>query len=851
MISGDSGSEQPTVQGLAARYSPRLPAFDEMMGADGRLRPHWQTLADTLDLLGPEEMRSRWEHGRRLIRENGVTHNVYGDGQGMARPWALDLIPLPIPAGQWQIIGDALVQRARLLNSLLNDLYGRGTCLTQGLVPPELVYSHPGFLRPVHGQFPPDHQWLYLYAADLIHCRDGQYRVLADRTQAPSGAGYSLENRIVLNRVLPGAFRQCNVLRLAPFFITLRQTLAAVASANRDNPRVVLLTPGPYNETYFEHAFLARYLGYTLVQGNDLTVRSGRVYLKTLTGLHTVDAILRRVDDDFCDPLELNSRSFLGVPGLLQAVRDGNVTVANAIGSGLAQAPALHPFLPAICRHLLGEELKMPSVATWWCGQPEALRYVLENLPNLVIKRAFSAGSSNPVFGQDLSAAALAELKERIAARPMQFVAQERLESFAAPALIDEHLESRRLLVRAFLAASGDSYTVMPGGLTRVTPSAESMVVSLQKGGGSKDTWILGQGPVTQVTLLPPTSMPVALSRGGSDLPSRVADDLYWLGRYVQRADAQVRLARFVLGRLSEESTIESPRTIELLGRQLMGRPPRPGPGAARRLAADLLAPTDPSGLRSAIGRVHRLARVLRDRISTDAWRIVSDIDTRLNGSATTLDDEMTGVVEWLNGLVGGFLAFCGMAAESMTRGQAWQFVDLGMRIEHGQAATRLIGKSLAATSTEEPFLLDALLEIADSSLTYRRRYLTHLEVPAVVDLLLADGGNPRAVAFQVAAIDRHLAELPGESGQPSPGPGHSIATELRARLASVDIHEECRIEEGRRDRLVTLTTDIDRKLSAISDQISQTYFSHATAPVPLDATDGPTAEPAEEGVSA
>jgi len=451
-------------RGFAHSYIPQTPRSDEMLEADGSLRPHWRMFVSMIDDLGSEELTRRWEQARRLIRENGITHNVYGDPNGLERPWSLDLVPLLIPAPEFRDVGDALTQRARLLDMLLRDLYGKGETLSRGLLPPELVYANPGFLRPLVGLQPPQGHFLHVYAADLIRTESGQLRVLADRTQAPSGAGYTLENRIVLSRVLPTIFRQCNVQRLAPYFIALRQTLASLAPANRENPRVVLLTPGPYNETYFEHAYLARYLGYTLVQGNDLTVRDCRVYLKTLGGLQRVDVILRRVDDDFCDPLELHANSFLGVPGLVQAVREGTVAVANALGSGVLQTPAFLPFLPAISRHFLGEELRLPSVETWWCGQSDALRYVLDNLSRLVIKPAFpTRGAVDPTFGHALSREQLADLASRISAHPSNYVAQEMTASSTAPVLLNDSLQSRRFVMRTYLAAEHDSGRVVAG----------------------------------------------------------------------------------------------------------------------------------------------------------------------------------------------------------------------------------------------------------------------------------------------------------------------------------------------------------------------------------------------------
>ena len=331
-IPGSIETERSQRRGFADNYGIDSPFPDEMMRPDRSLRPHWREFVSLLDELKPEEFRQRRELARRLIHQNGVTHNVYGDPNGLDRPWSLDFIPLLIPVAQWNVVCDGLIQRARLLDRLLADLYGPAETIFSGLLPPELLWANPGFLRPCHGVRLPRNRWLHLYAADLVRTDNGQYEVLSDRTQAPSGAGYSLENRIVLSRALPSAFRQYNVQRLAPFFVSLRETLKELAPTNHDNPRIVLLTPGPYNETYFEHSFLARYLGYTLVQGNDLTVRDTMVYMKTLGGLQRVDVILRRVDDNFCDPLELLPDSYLGVPGLLQAVRRGNVAVANAIG---------------------------------------------------------------------------------------------------------------------------------------------------------------------------------------------------------------------------------------------------------------------------------------------------------------------------------------------------------------------------------------------------------------------------------------------------------------------------------------------------------------------------------------
>ncbi|MEO0588777.1 MAG: circularly permuted type 2 ATP-grasp protein, partial [Planctomycetota bacterium] len=367
------------------------------------------------------------------------------------------------------------MQRARVLNMVLADLYGPQRLLTEGLLPPELVFAHPHFLRPCHGIAVPGDQHLILYAADLARNPDGSWWVVNDRTQAPSGAGYALENRVVLSRMLPGLFRDCGVRRLATFFARLRENLMRLAPTASDNPRIVVLTPGPYNETYFEHAYIARYLGFPLVEGGDLTVRDNQVFLKTLGGLLRVDVILRRVDDTFCDPLELRGDSMLGVAGLVQAAAAGQVTIANPLGSGAVDGPALTAFIPALCRALLGEELKLPSVASWWCGQPSELDYVLDNLDGLVVKPAFPGLDDGPVFGSHLSKASREDLAERVKARPHHFVGQESVALSTAPVWRDGALTTRHVMLRAFVCATKDGYEVMPGGLVRGSAASDSM----------------------------------------------------------------------------------------------------------------------------------------------------------------------------------------------------------------------------------------------------------------------------------------------------------------------------------------------------------------------------------------
>jgi uncharacterized circularly permuted ATP-grasp superfamily protein/uncharacterized alpha-E superfamily protein len=832
-------------------------AFDETWARADGVRSHWRAFFEQIDALGLVELRRRWEEAQHLIHEHGITYNVYGDPRGMERPWDLDPIPLLLSEADAAGIASGLTQRARLLDRLLADLYGPQTVLTGGVLPPELVFDHPGYLRPCHGVEVACGRYLHLYAADLGRSPDGSFLVLRDRTQAPSGAGYALENRIVLSRMLPEIFADCRVHRLADFFQTLRESLRRIAPANVDSPRVVLLTPGPYNETYFEHAFLARYLGYTLVEGADLTVRDNRVYLKLLGGLQQVDVILRRLDDDYCDPLELRGDSFLGVPGLVQAVRAGSVAVANALGSGLAETPALLAYLPALCRHLLGEELALPSVPTWWCGAPGALDHVLANLHRLVVKPAYPSDRSGPHFGEVLDDDGRRALAAAIRARPGDYIGQEPLRLSTAPVLDGGQLRSRLLAIRAFLAATGDTYAAMPGGLTRVAATDDTLVVSMQKGGGSKDTWVLSSGPVSTLSLLPSPVQPVELSRAGSDLPSRAADNLYWLGRYAERAEGTVRLLRGILLRLTQKTELGEPPDLPSLLRALTDQtktfPGFVGRGSQERLHAPavelfsvLFDEDRPGGLAATLDALHLVAGRVRDRISTDMWRIIvglnldPDRPRDARGRARTAPPQANGspprrplsdTLDLLDRMVISLAAFGGMVAEGMTRGQAWRFLDMGKRLERCLHTISLLRSTLIAVVPNEAPLLEALLEIADSTMTYRRRYLSGPQPAPLLDLLLADDDNPRSLSFQLAALTQSIAALPATDSGPGSSPAGLMTGAAGVRIRGADMDDLARLgPDGRRAALDAFLADLEREVPLLSDTLTRTYLTHLQA---------------------
>ena len=822
-------------------YEPPAGGFDELLQPSGQLRAHWTRFAQLIGDLGRDELARRWETAQRQLRENGVTYNVYDDNRGMDRPWQLDPVPLLVAADDWRALERGLSQRAYLLNLILDDLYNTRSLVRQRLLPAEIVYRSPGFLRPCAGSLPRGSRWLHLYAADLARDASGRYWVIGDRTQAPSGMGYALENRIVLSRVFPTLYRDCRVQRLAGFFRTLLDLIQRLSPRGQDRSHAVVLTPGPYNETYFEHAYLARYLGLSLVEGGDLTVRANSVYLKTLSGLARVDVILRRTDDSFCDPLALRNDSSLGMAGLVSAVRAGNVSVLNALGSGLTESPALLAYLPVLCRHLLGEDLLLPSAPLRWCGEPGAVDYIRQNVEKLVFKPAFMrAGGPEPVFGATLAEAERAELLERIAARPNDWVAQERVELASAPLWSGGKLEPRRIALRCYTVGNGPGYQVMPGGLTRVARDiAGDPVVSMQRGAASKDTWVVADGPVSQLSLLGRREERVSLSRSGHDLPSRVADNLYWLGRYMERAEDSARLLRRILARLLDDTHSGEPSVLVALFEGLsstheMIEPLRASlsvqPDQVERDVLRFLASSElPHGLVASLAGAQRTASVVRDRISRDTWNVISQLNDQRERLGRSRPFSAGDALETLDGLVLSFGAFAGLQGENLARTFGFRFMDLGRRIERARNTAILVQATVGVVYPDEPSVLSEVLEVLDNGITYRRRYQDVMQAAPVLDLLLVDESNPRSIVFQLAAIYDHVRALPRSIEEPLRTREERVALNVLTRVRLADIEALAAVNaSGERVALREHLLFLLRELPDLSNAITQSYLVHA-----------------------
>ncbi len=810
---------------LLADYPQANGRHDELFAAPLEPRAHWKPMLEQLAAEPAERMRERLHSVQLQMRENGVTYNVYADPKGADRPWELDLLPLILPQDEWSGIEAAVIQRATLLNATLLDLYGEQRLLKEGVLPPALVHGHAGFLRPCHGVKPPGGTLLHLYAADLARSPDGRWWVIDDRTQAPSGAGYALENRIVVSRAFPELFRDLKVQHLASFFATLRDSLAHWAPQNGGAPFTALLTPGPLNETYFEHTYLARYLGLPLVEGSDLTVREGCVWLKTLSGLKRVHALLRRLDDDYCDPLELRSDSALGIPGLVDATRRGNVLVANALGANLLESSTLLGYLPRLCEKLLGEPLRMPSVATWWCGEPAALQSVIANLDRLVVKAAFPQLRVEPMFGEDLDERGRRRVIAMLRARPNDYVAQEIVQLSQAP--VWDRSGHRRLLARAiglrvYACASPHGYVAMPGGLTRVASAADARVISMQRGGSSKDTWVIASGPVSTFSLLRRAIGPGELVRSGTNLSSRVVENLFWFGRYSERCDATARLLRIALGRLADdipgEDERERPMIVELLRRAGIlpkGESEPEDAELARALRAAVVDETRP-GLAGGLRELAGVASHLRERLSLDNWRTLNRMTRGLpahRGRSLALAD----VLAELDGTIASFTTLSGYALDGMTRDPGWRFLSIGRRIERLQTLCTTLQLALAGPADAD---LSWLLRLADSIITYRARYMTRPEWLPVLDLLVCDEANPRSIAFQVLGLEDfvgRLVELFGEFGE------ERFASSVAA-LKSIDAAADLQPGKG---RLYAMLEDWHEASSRLGEQLGLRFFSH------------------------
>ncbi|MCZ8544488.1 circularly permuted type 2 ATP-grasp protein [Mesorhizobium qingshengii] len=791
---------KPQIHSLLEHYQPIDGVVDEMVDASGNPRPVWKDFIEALDELGPETLGQRFARADQYLRDAGVYYRVYDKAGANEREWPLAHVPLLIEDKEWADISAGLVQRAELFEETIADIYGPNRLVEKGILPAGLIAASPEYLRPVVGTVPASGHFLHFCAFELGRGPDGQWWVLGDRTQAPSGAGFALENRVATTRALSDIYGEMHVHRLAGFFRRFRDAL--IGMAEETDGRVAILTPGPLNETYYEHAYIARYLGIMLLEGEDLTVSGGRLMVRTVSGLMPISVLWRRLDAAFADPLELRSDSQIGTPGLVEAIRQGAVSTVNALGSGLMETRALLAFLPKISRALRGEELLLPSVATWWCGQDTERAHVLANIDRMVIGPALSTrlafeDDDQTKLGSALSAGERAELAARIERDGGDFVGQEAVTLSTTPVFVGGWLEPRPASLRVYLARTPAGWTVMPGGFARVGLSLDPTAIAMQRGGQAADVWVVSDRPVERETLLPQESDSFTRTRPGS-LPSRAAENLTWLGRYIERSEDTVRILRAYHVRLAETSDPDMPLLADI---------------------RDYLEPFGvdvetaiPPGLIGTLDSAVYSAGQIRDRFSPDGWLALKDLSKTIHQFAKTVapgDDATRAMTVILRKLAG----FSGLLHENMYRFAGWRFLEIGRRLERGIQIARTLSRLTSAKAPDGA--LDMMLEIGDSVMTHRRQYPVQTGRRTVIDLLALDPLNPRSILFQLERLKAEIGLLPSVGGEGHMSPAAKEILQLNTQIA---------IKEPS-DMTAKALDDLAHEIGGLYNSLAKAYF--------------------------
>lgn len=796
------GTETQEGGGLRAQDYRTLPGVaDEMLDADGRVRPVWQKFLSAVNAMPQQELHERFARADRYLRDAGVFYRAYDTSENSERAWPFSHVPVLIAEKEWEALSAGLVQRANLLEAVVADIHENNRLVEEGFLPPALIAANPEFLRPLVGVKPASGHYLHFCSFEIGRGPDGNWWVLADRTQAPSGAGFALENRVATARAFSDIYAETHVHRLASFFGAFRNALQGHSQHADD--RIAVLTPGTANETYYEHAYIARYLGIMLLEGEDLAVVNGRVMVRTVAGLKPISVLWRRLDAAYADPLELNNSSHIGTPGITQALRDGMVTFVNALGSGILETRAFLAFMPTICRHLLGEDLILPSVATWWCGQKAEREHVSRNIDRMVIGPAYSClpffdDNGRSVLGASLRSTARDSIAKWLETEGNKLVGQEVVTLSTTPAYVDSKLQPRPMSLRVYVARTENGWQVMPGGFARIGSGDDVAAIAMQRGGSAADVWIVSDKPVEHTTLLPTTD---SFSRNmPGSLPSRAADNLFWLGRYIERAEGTLRILRAWHSRFAESADPDQPLLADV----------------TRYLKTlDVEMDTEkgvPSSLLRDIDSAVYSASNIRDRFSPDGWLALKDLAKtarRFHERVKPGDDAAHAMTILLRKLAG----FAGLVHENMYRFTGWRFLTIGRFLERGLHMTRLLGHMTRADVPDGA--LDMLLEIGDNVMTHRRRYNVSTAHMTVTDLLALDPLNPRSILFQLNEIRTEVEQLPNATVNGQMSPFFREAMRLHSGLA-VMVPEHMTAEVYR---------NLELEMEKLSDILAQTYL--------------------------
>ena len=771
----------------------KLGHYDELRDASGTLRKPWQTFFSYLGEAGIAGLPQSSETIERLIQQNGITYNVYGDQQDQTRPWSLNALPMLITPADWRGISTSLQQRAKLLNTILQDVYGEQRLIRGGYLPGALILGNPGYLRAMQGVKPLGGVYLHVVAFDIARGPDGRWWVIGQRTQTPSGLGYVLENRLTVSRVFPEAYREMRVQHVASSYKRLLESMtSAAASIAEGAPRFALLTPGPYSETYFEHAYLARYLGLPLVEGADLAVRDDKLYLKTMHGLQRIHGLLRRLDDDFCDPLELRADSSLGVPGLLQAIRAGSVVMANALGTSFLESPAVQGFLPAISEYLLNEPLKMPSLNTWWCGEIAAWQDISPDLHTQVIKPTYATNAATnfqPAIASLLNAEELEAWRKRIGSQPDIYTTQSYLPFSQAPTWQGDEISPRTAMLRVYAIASGDGeWQLLQGGMTRIA-TVDPHIVSIQSGGSTLDTWVMTDQQVDTYSMLPNRTRLPRWTATEQLVSSRSAESLFWLGRYTERCELMVRLAKEALVLVSTNQQDSLPALNDAIGAlgRLHGLIPEGTPSLTKSAAVfgrTLIAQLIQKGARGLLDNLERLEfslKAVRDRLPAEHAEIAQSMKqmllhntvhpalvgashaakTRTKRVSRAAPRNPIDTIEVLDVIGIQLVALVGFQSDRMTRDLGWHMLAVGRLIERLVNLSGILVAFFTHAAVYTPRGFETLLVLFDSSITYRTRYQRQQDISALMDLLVTDETNPRSINCILQALKGEIKHLP------------------------------------------------------------------------------------------
>lgn len=818
-------SSNSTPPPLFAQLSCPSDAYCEPFSAPAILRPHWRLLIKDLEKRGKATLDSDNERGKRMRHEDGATINPFDDLTEQTTAWALDIVPFPISAQEWSGVENGLAQRADLLEKILADTYGPQELLKQGKIAPEFYFSNPHFLHSCHGVIPVGGRFLTFYAADLYRAPDGTFRVLRDYGANPAGLGYALENRIVMSRLFSEQYHKTQVRRLAPFFSTFHRALIQRAGLIKDDPGIVLFSPGPDSDLYFEHALLSRYLGYPLVEGQDLTVRDGEIFLKKLAGLDPVKAIFRQIDDHSSDPFALRRETTNGVAGLIQVCREQNIEIVNGIGSGFIDTPALRTFLPYLSRELLKEDLLLQDHPCWWCGSNEDLDHVASHLDRLDVHSAMETNGAYPLSTQLLDA---------IKADPAKYMASEPIFPSVSPAWGEMGVAGSYTVLRVFACATEEGYAVMPGGLAITAQDRETLAAGSPERQKSKDIWVISNEPVKLFSMMDGLNTIPDFKRS-SDLPNRVADNLLWLGRYLERVERLIRLLRAVYQRLSGEDRPEDiPELQFLLGilqaKRVISLPTgsegiRPAyDELSQQLHKALYRKDRTESVIYLLQRVQLTARNVRDRLSVDSMRVINRLDDFREYPGRD-------PLELLDNTLFTLSSFSGLAMESMTRGLGWSFMDMGRRVERAMSQASLIRIGLPLVCAESHSTLQALLDVSDSLMTYRARYRSSFQLAPVLDLLLSDESNPKSLAFQFVQLASHVEALPRQEEKRFSSKEERISLEMLTAVRLLDLTGiQCGENNPEVDALVSFLTATESQLKELAQEVTAHYLTRVPA---------------------